>query len=150
MSWSSKWSLSLWLSHQYPICISLLPHSCYRPHLSHPSWLDHSNYTWRRVQVKKLLIIQFSPTSCQDSNWSHALSFPTKMFPILPFWKWKQLVPSGSLADTHQSTCLQSHKTVTTAARTSNLMYVLPHLPHLCYMPRPSHLCRFYIPNRVI
>jgi hypothetical protein len=25
-SWSSKWSLSFWLSHQYPICIPLLPH----------------------------------------------------------------------------------------------------------------------------
>jgi hypothetical protein len=24
-SWSSQWPLSLWLSHQYPICISLLP-----------------------------------------------------------------------------------------------------------------------------
>jgi hypothetical protein len=31
----------------------------------HPSWLDHSNYyTWRRVQYMKLLIMQFSPTSC--------------------------------------------------------------------------------------
>jgi hypothetical protein len=24
---------------------------CYMPHPSHPSWLDHSNYTWRRVQT---------------------------------------------------------------------------------------------------
>jgi hypothetical protein len=31
---------------------------------THPSWLNHSNYTWRRVQVMKLLIKQFSPTSC--------------------------------------------------------------------------------------
>jgi hypothetical protein len=29
-SWSSQWSLSFWVSHQYPICIPLLPHSCYR------------------------------------------------------------------------------------------------------------------------
>jgi hypothetical protein len=34
------------------------------PRPSHPSWLDNSNYTWRRVQVMKLLIMQFSPTSC--------------------------------------------------------------------------------------
>jgi hypothetical protein len=27
------------LPHQYPMCISLLPHSCYMPGLSHPSWL---------------------------------------------------------------------------------------------------------------
>jgi hypothetical protein len=26
-SWSSQWSLSFWLSHQYPTCIPLLPHS---------------------------------------------------------------------------------------------------------------------------
>jgi hypothetical protein len=26
--------------------------------------LDHSNYSWRRVQVMKLLIMQFSRTSC--------------------------------------------------------------------------------------
>jgi hypothetical protein len=36
-------------SHQYPICIPLLPNSCYMPCPSHPPWLDHSNYTWRRV-----------------------------------------------------------------------------------------------------
>jgi hypothetical protein len=24
---------------------------------SHPSWLDHSNYTWRRVEVIELLIM---------------------------------------------------------------------------------------------
>jgi hypothetical protein len=34
------------------------------PCLSHQPWLDHSNYTWRSVQVMKLLIMQFSPTSC--------------------------------------------------------------------------------------
>jgi hypothetical protein len=36
------------------------PHSCYMPCPSHPPWLDNSNYTWRRVQVMKLLIMQFS------------------------------------------------------------------------------------------
>jgi hypothetical protein len=54
-SWSSQWSRSLRLSHQYPICIPPLPPSCYMPFPSHPPWLDHSNYTWRRVQVLKLL-----------------------------------------------------------------------------------------------
>jgi hypothetical protein len=24
---------------------------------SHPSWLDYSNYAWRRVQIMKLLIM---------------------------------------------------------------------------------------------
>jgi hypothetical protein len=27
------------------MCIPLLPHFCYMPRQSHPSWLDHSNYT---------------------------------------------------------------------------------------------------------
>jgi hypothetical protein len=57
--WSYPWSLSFWLSHQYPICIPCLPHSCYKPCPPHPPWLDHSNYIWRRVQVMKLLIVQF-------------------------------------------------------------------------------------------
>jgi hypothetical protein len=38
-------------------------HSCYIPCPSHPLWRDHSNCTWRRLQVMKLLIMQFSPTS---------------------------------------------------------------------------------------
>jgi hypothetical protein len=38
-------------------------HTCYMPCPSHPPSRDHSNYTWRRVQVMKLLIMQFFPTS---------------------------------------------------------------------------------------
>jgi hypothetical protein len=49
---------------QYPIRIPFRPHSCYILCIYHPTWLDHCNYTWRRVQVTKLLIMQFSPTSC--------------------------------------------------------------------------------------
>jgi hypothetical protein len=33
---------------------------CYMSFPSHPPWFDHSNYTWRSVQVMKLLIMQFS------------------------------------------------------------------------------------------
>jgi hypothetical protein len=46
--------LSFWLSHQYRICIPLRPHSCCIAFPSHPPWLDHSNYTWGRVQCMKL------------------------------------------------------------------------------------------------
>jgi hypothetical protein len=62
-SLSPQWSLSFLLSNQHPICISLRPHSCYMPCQSHPPWLDHSNYTWRRVKVMKFLVMQFSPAS---------------------------------------------------------------------------------------
>jgi hypothetical protein len=37
----------------------LLSNACYMPYRSHPFRLDHSNYTWRSVQVMKLLIMQF-------------------------------------------------------------------------------------------
>jgi hypothetical protein len=37
-------------------------HACYIPYPFHSPWLDHSNYIWRRVQVVKLLSMQFSPT----------------------------------------------------------------------------------------
>jgi hypothetical protein len=57
MSWSSQWSLSFWIPHQYPICIPLLPHSCYMPCRSHPPSLYHSNYT-NLIYLKSYLISQ--------------------------------------------------------------------------------------------
>jgi hypothetical protein len=36
---------------------------CYMPCPLHPPWFDYSNYTWRRVQAVKLLIMQFSSAS---------------------------------------------------------------------------------------
>jgi hypothetical protein len=44
------------------------------PCLSHPSWFEHSNYTWRRVRAMKLLIMQFSPAS------SHFIPLQSKYF----------------------------------------------------------------------
>jgi hypothetical protein len=51
-SW--RW-LSFWLFHEKSYM-----HSSYLPFmlracLSHPLWLSHSNFTWQRVQVMKLL-----------------------------------------------------------------------------------------------
>jgi hypothetical protein len=40
---------------------------------SHPPRLDYSNYTWRRVQTMKLLLMQFSSGIYGDS--SSALNF---------------------------------------------------------------------------
>jgi hypothetical protein len=45
------------------------------PCSSHLSSLHHSNYTWRRVQAMKLLIMQFSPTS------SHLISLRSMYSP---------------------------------------------------------------------
>jgi hypothetical protein len=44
-------------------------------------WLDHSSYTWRRVQVKMLLIMQFSPIS------RHLISLRSKYSPQHPVLK---------------------------------------------------------------
>jgi hypothetical protein len=41
---------------------SSCPHSCCMTCPSHPPWLDHSNYVWRRVQVMKLVIMH----GCKD------------------------------------------------------------------------------------
>jgi hypothetical protein len=50
------------------------------PYPPHPPWLDHFNYTWRRVQVMKLLIMQFSPTC-------HFIPFRSKYSPQHPVLK---------------------------------------------------------------
>jgi hypothetical protein len=39
----------------------LPPYSFYMPCPSHSPWFGDSNYTWRRGQVMKLLVTQFSP-----------------------------------------------------------------------------------------
>ena len=56
MARSPKWSLSL----MFPLlCISLLPHMCHMPCLSHSIWLHHPHNTWCRVQIIKLFIMKF-------------------------------------------------------------------------------------------
>jgi hypothetical protein len=54
-----SWLFPFWLSHQQPIRVPLLPHSCYMPRLSHPRRLHYCNYTWRRVQIMKLFVILY-------------------------------------------------------------------------------------------
>jgi hypothetical protein len=46
-------------SKLYPLLFD--HHSCYMPCQFHPQRLDHSNYTWRRVQITKLFVMQLSP-----------------------------------------------------------------------------------------
>jgi hypothetical protein len=58
--WSSQWSPSFRLSHQYPIRIPRLPHSCSMSCPSHPPWLDHSKYIWRRVKFMLVTIPLFT------------------------------------------------------------------------------------------
>jgi hypothetical protein len=46
------------------------PLSCYMPHPSHPPRLDYSNYTWQKVQIKKLFIMEFSHPPITSSLFS--------------------------------------------------------------------------------
>jgi hypothetical protein len=41
-----------------------MPLACHLP------WLDHSNYTWRRAEVTKLLVMQFSQFIPLQSKYS--------------------------------------------------------------------------------
>jgi hypothetical protein len=63
---------------------STSPNSCCLPCQSHSPWLDYSNYTLRRIQVMKLLIMQFSPTS------NHFISLRLKYSPQHPVLKHPQ------------------------------------------------------------
>jgi hypothetical protein len=74
-SWSSYWSLSFWLSHQYTHSSFL--NSFYIPFSSSFS-SNRCNYTRRRVQVMKLLTMQLSPTLC------HFIPLRSKYSPLHP------------------------------------------------------------------
>ena len=48
---SSKWSLPFRFPHQNPVCTSPLPDTCHMLHPpSHPSWYNHPNNIWWRIQ----------------------------------------------------------------------------------------------------
>jgi hypothetical protein len=82
MSRSSYWSPSVGIPHQNPICIHLLPMRASCP--AHLLLDANSNYTWRRVKVMKLFILQFSPTSY------HFIPFQSKYCPQHPVPKHPQ------------------------------------------------------------
>jgi hypothetical protein len=70
----------------FPIRVPLLPHMCYMTRPSHPSRLDYSSYTWRRVQITKLLVTQFSPFSrhlIQISSSAPCSQTPAVYVPVL-------------------------------------------------------------------
>jgi hypothetical protein len=60
---------------------SSYPHSCYMSCSSHTPPIDNSNYSWRRVQVTKLLAMQISPMS------SHFIPLRSKYSPQHPVLK---------------------------------------------------------------
>jgi hypothetical protein len=67
-------------------------HSCYMPRPSHPPRLYSSNYTWRKVQIMKLLIMQFYPSSC------HLIS-PRSRYSLHPLLNHPQSVSLSNVKD---------------------------------------------------
>jgi hypothetical protein len=43
----------LWLSHEYPIYVLLLFHSCYMPCPYHPHWLNYRSLFWESDETLK-------------------------------------------------------------------------------------------------
>jgi hypothetical protein len=83
---SSYWYFSFWFSQPKSYMHSSSPHAFYMPWPSHPPWINHSNYITWRIQVMKLLILQFSPTSY------HLISLWSKYSPQCPLFKYPQFM----------------------------------------------------------
>jgi hypothetical protein len=64
-------------------------------------WLDHCNYTWRRIQVVKLLVMQFAP------NYYHFIHLRSKYSPQHPVLKYPQ---STFLCERLSFTPIQSYR----------------------------------------
>jgi hypothetical protein len=63
LSTFSFWSVFFQL--QFRMHFSFVPWVwCSTPHLYHQPWLDRHNYSWLRVQIIRLLIMQLSLVSC--------------------------------------------------------------------------------------
>jgi hypothetical protein len=52
------------ISYQQHTYARLLSHSCHMSRPPHPPRLHNSNYTWQRIQITQLLVMQFCPNSC--------------------------------------------------------------------------------------
>jgi hypothetical protein len=68
--------------------VPLLSHSCHMSRPPHPPRLYNSNYTWRRVQIMKILIMQLSPPS------RHSIPLWSKYSPQHPVFKLLQNIGS--------------------------------------------------------
>jgi hypothetical protein len=58
-----------------PITYKNSPPSCYMLRPSHHPWLNHSNYTWQRVQVRKIVVMQFTPPSRVSQSYKCCLLY---------------------------------------------------------------------------
>jgi hypothetical protein len=78
---SAEWSLSFRLFNQKFCTHFSSPHAYYMPCPSNPSWYDHPNNIWWRVQIMQLFIVLFFPSSF------YFLSLRSKYSPQHPVFK---------------------------------------------------------------
>ena len=52
-----KWSPSLGLPHQNPVCTCFIPYTCYMRCLPYSSWFEHRNDIWWEVQSVQILVM---------------------------------------------------------------------------------------------
>jgi hypothetical protein len=129
-SWSSHWSLYLWLSYQLPICGPLLPIRATWRRPPHPPLLDNSNYTLRRVQISELLVMQFSSSS------HHFIPLHSKYYPLHRMISQQTLIWTEK---SRQNLVFYSNKSpFDFHPHVSNLpAFMRSNLSHACYTPRP-------------
>jgi hypothetical protein len=73
-------------SNRHTQHVPLLPHSCHMSRPPYPPRLYNSNYTWRRVEIMKLLVMQLSPPS------GHSIPLWSKYSPQHPVLKHLQFM----------------------------------------------------------
>jgi hypothetical protein len=81
--WSSQWSPAFGPPNQNPVSTSPLLHACHMSKPPHPPWFNHPNNIRRRIQVMKLIIMQFSPWSVFPKRFPHQNSYASFVFLIL-------------------------------------------------------------------
>jgi hypothetical protein len=98
------------------IHVPLLPHSCHMSRPPHPPRLYNSNYTWRRLQIMKLLVMQLSPPSC------HSIPLP---FNYSPFTlEYCSQTSSAYLPPLSQTNVEQHAKCINLNIPTFNYLYI--------------------------
>jgi hypothetical protein len=71
------------------------------PRPSHPARLDHSNYTWRRVQITKLFVMNFPPPS------RNFIPLPSKYSPRYPVVRHIQFMSLEPIISFCASVCIK-------------------------------------------
>jgi hypothetical protein len=122
-------SLSFWISHQYPICIPLLPHSCYMP-CSRPVPRLHVRFRNKLIFYDEELLAPRTTSKLED----HPLSdFRDCLFNIFAatLHTWRVSPPSATWGRAMPWWLLNNYRTIGDSI--TNLILRHPHHPVSIY-----------------